>query len=47
MKKSLNDKVTIIDTNSYLLKDGFNATDGLHYDDETYKKIYEYIKENI
>lgn len=47
MKRSLNDKVTIIDTNSYLLKDGFNATDGLHYDDETYKKIYAYIKENI
>lgn len=31
-----------IDTYSYLKTDGFNSPDGLHYDNDTYKKIHEY-----
>lgn len=29
-----------LDTYTYLKSNGFNATDGIHYDDNTYKKIY-------
>lgn len=38
---------TVIDTNDYLKSlessSGFNTVDGLHYDNETYIKIYNYI----
>ena len=37
----------VIDTNSYLKQIGFSTTDGLHYDNATYIKIYEYIKQNF
>lgn len=37
-------EVKIIDTNTYLLSSGYTTSDGLHYDDETTKKIYDYIK---
>lgn len=36
----------IIDTYKYLIESGYETTDGLHYNNETYEKIYEYIKEN-
>lgn len=36
----------IIDTNEYLMEDGFDTVDGLHYNDETYEKIYKFIKKN-
>ena len=35
--------VTWIDTYTYLLADGFNSADGLHYDSATYNKLYYYI----
>ncbi len=36
-----------IDTFSVLQKKGFNSTDGLHYDDETYKTIYDLIEKGL
>ncbi|MBE5927050.1 MAG: SGNH/GDSL hydrolase family protein [Lachnospiraceae bacterium] len=44
MIQGLNDNVKIIDANTYLKTYGYNTEDGLHYDAETYKSIYEYIK---
>lgn len=40
-------KYKVIDTYSYLNKNGYNTTDGLHYDNATYKKIYKYIKSKV
>ena len=37
-------EVKIIDTNTYLTANGYNTFDGLHYDDETTEKIYNFIK---
>ncbi len=45
LKKGLSDDVIIIDTNSYLKEEGFKTEDGLHYDNNTYKLIYDYIKD--
>ena len=39
--------IGIIDTNSYLKSVGFETKDGIHYTDETYRMIYEYIKGSI
>ena len=39
--------VSYCDTNSYLKGNGFNSRDGLHYDSETSKIIYDKIKECI
>lgn len=36
-----------IDTFSKMQKEGFTSTDGLHYDNDTYKKIYSYIKKGL
>ena len=47
MQEGFDSNVRIIDTNSYLKSTGFNTVDGLHYDDSTYKKIYDYIKSNV
>ena len=47
MQEGFDSSVRIIDTNSYLKSTGFNTVDGLHYDDSTYKKIYDYIKSNV
>jgi hypothetical protein len=33
-----------IDYNSVLMSEGFSAPDGLHYDDDTYRRIYDLIK---
>ncbi len=38
---------TVIDTNTFLKINGFDSTDGLHYDSETYIKLYNYIVEKI
>lgn len=35
---------TYIDVNSYLIENGFNTVDGVHYSADTYTGIYEYIK---
>lgn len=46
MRAGFSDKVKIIDSNSYLKESGFSTVDGLHYDDTTYNKIYNYLKSN-
>lgn len=47
MKSNLSSSVKYIDTNSYLKSTGFDSTDGLHYDNATYQKIYNHIKSNL
>lgn len=47
VKSGLDSKVKWIDTNSYLNSSGFKTQDGLHYDKDTYKKIYDYIKSKV
>lgn len=47
LKAGLDAGVHIIDTNSFLKNDGYVTTDGLHYDMETYQKIYQYIKAQV
>jgi hypothetical protein len=46
MKAGFSSKVGVIDTNTYLKEDGFYTSDGLHYDDNTYKKVYNFLKSN-
>lgn len=41
MKKAFPDQY--IDAFTYLKKNGFSTVDGLHYDSETYRKIYDYV----
>lgn len=43
----LDEEIGIIDTNSYLKEVGFETQDGLHYTNETYEKIYSFIKGEI
>lgn len=47
VKNGLNNTVGWIDTNSILTKNGFTATDGLHYNESTYKTIHDYIKSKV
>lgn len=47
LKKSLSSNVKYIDSYSYLQSVGFNASDGVHYDNNTYIKLYDYIKKNL
>ena len=47
LKDGLNSNITYLDSNSYLYSVGFSTTDGLHYDQATSKKIYNYIKSKI
>ena len=44
--KSVN-KSIYIDTYKYLKTKGYSTTDGLHYTNDTYKKIFEFIDKNI
>lgn len=37
----------VIDTNSYVNETGFFAYDGLHYDSDTYQRIYDYIMQEV
>ncbi len=46
MRAGFSDRVKIIDSNTYLKENGFSTVDGLHYDDNTYNKIYNYLKSN-
>ncbi len=39
--------VHIIDTNSYIKNEGFVTRDGVHYNTETYQKIYSYIRAQV
>ncbi|MBE5959256.1 MAG: hypothetical protein E7254_10415 [Lachnospiraceae bacterium] len=43
----LDRKIGIIDTNSYLWDNGFTTQDGIHYTNETYEVIYDYIKQSL
>lgn len=47
VKNGLSSYVTYIDTNSYLMNNGFSSSDGIHYTNTTYKQIYSLIKSNI
>lgn len=47
MKNELDERIGIIDTNSYLLESGFDTMDGLHYTNDTYEKIYNFIKSEV
>ena len=47
IKANLSASIKYIDSNSYLKSSGFSTTDGLHYTNDTYKKIYKYIKSNL
>lgn len=38
---------TVINTYEYLVENGFSTVDGLHYNDETYEKIYRYVISEI
>ena len=39
--------VTYLDSYNYLKNNGFSTTDGIHYDKNTYQKIYNYINSNV
>lgn len=39
--------IKYIDTYNYLISNGYKTTDGLHYDNNTYKKIYKKVKLSI
>lgn len=43
----LSSAVKVIDTNSYLWTQNFQTIDGLHYTNETYKLIYDYIRSEL
>lgn len=47
MQEELDERIGIIDTNSYLYSIGFDTMDGLHYTNDTYEDIYNYIKSEI
>ena len=42
LRSLLSDDVVWIDTYSYMMNNGYTATDGLHYDTNTYKDLYAY-----
>jgi len=44
VRNSIDSRIIYIDTYNYLLQEGFNSGDGIHYDNATYAKIYYYIK---
>lgn len=47
LKRGLSSSVKYIDTYSYLVKNGFSTTDGLHYNNSTYKDIYNYVLKHL
>ena len=47
LKSGLSSSVGWIDTYSEMYSVGFNTTDGLHYDKNTYQTIYNYIKSKV
>lgn len=46
LKKGLSN-ASYIDSNSYLKSNGYSTKDGLHYTNDTYNKIYNYIKSHL
>lgn len=47
IKVSLPDNIEFIDSYNYLWNSGFDTTDGLHYTGKTYRKIYDYVNEQV
>lgn len=47
LESNLPSGITWIDIYSYLNSNGFKTTDGVHYDGDTYNKIYNYIKSTV
>lgn len=47
MREELDERIGLIDTNSYLFSIGFETMDGLHYTNDTYEDIYHFIKNEI
>ena len=45
IKKMLDDSVSYIDAFTYLVDNGYDTVDGLHYTKETYKDIYDFVCE--
>lgn len=43
ISQETNDNVYIVNTNSYLTKNGFQSPDGVHFSKETYINILEYL----
>ena len=41
--ENCNDNIYIIDTNSYLNKEGFSTQDGIHFSKSTYEDILNYL----
>lgn len=42
LKSGLDSRITWIDSYSYLTENGFSSSDGLHYNNATYKSLYNY-----
>jgi len=47
LKSALSDKVTWIDSYSYLVSGSYATVDGIHYDSTTYQAIHDYILQKI
>ena len=47
LTKKLKNKIHVIDTGTYLKEVGFDTLDGIHYTDDTYRVLYNYIVQEI
>lgn len=47
LKNNLRNDIAFIDSYTYLTKTGFNTIDGIHYDGNTYIKIYNFMVDTI
>lgn len=47
MQAELNENIEFIDTYSFLNQNGFGSSDGLHYNNITYRAIYNYVISEI
>ena len=47
LKNGLSSYVKYIDTNTFLINNGFSSNDGVHYTATTYKQIYTLIKGSL
>lgn len=47
MKTELSSKIIYIDSYAYLKSHAYETVDGLHYNDKTYKLIYDFIKSSL
>lgn len=47
LKTDLNPGITIVDVFSRMLSGTYTSSDGLHYNDKTYRMVYKYITEGV